>query len=60
MAPLNPRTQLATHEVTNQPPPFENVSLYASDAALKEAVAREGGGGHEPRLSAFGERAGVV
>jgi putative acyl-CoA dehydrogenase len=58
MAPLNPRTQLATHEVTNQPPPFENVSLYASDAALKDAAAREGAAGHEARLSAFGERAG--
>lgn len=58
MAPLNPRTQLATHEVTNQPPPFENVSLYASDLAFKDAVAREGAAGHETRLSAFGERAG--
>ncbi len=58
MAPLNPRTQLGTHEVTNQPPPFENVSLYASDAALRDAVAREGAAGHEARLSSFGARAG--
>ena len=35
----------STHEVFNQPPPFEDVNLYGSDAALKEAVAREGGGG---------------
>jgi putative acyl-CoA dehydrogenase len=58
MAPLNPRTQLGTHEVTNQPPPFENVSLYASDAALRDAVAREGAAGHEARLLSFGARAG--
>lgn len=58
MAPLNPRTQLGTHEVTNQPLPFENVSLYASDAALRDAVAREGAAGHEARLSSFGARAG--
>jgi putative acyl-CoA dehydrogenase len=58
MAPLNPRTQLATHDVTNQPPPFENVSLCASDVVLKDAVAREGGKGHEARLASFGERAG--
>ncbi len=58
MAPLNPRTQLGTHEVTNQPPPFENVSLYASDAALKDAVVRDGASGHEARLLSFGARAG--
>jgi putative acyl-CoA dehydrogenase len=58
MAPLNPRTHLATHEVTNQPPPFEDVNLYASDRVLKDAVAREGAGSHEAALSAFGARVG--
>jgi putative acyl-CoA dehydrogenase len=47
-----------THEVLNQPPLFEDVDLYASDAALKEAVAREGGGHAVPALSAFGRLAG--
>jgi putative acyl-CoA dehydrogenase len=58
MAPLNPRTQLATHEVTNQPPVFEDISLYTSDAVLRDAVAREGGQAHEQRLTSFGARAG--
>ena len=45
----------STHEVFNQPPPFEDVNLYGSDAALKEAVAREGGGGAASALVAFGK-----
>jgi len=58
MSPLNPRTALATHEVTNQPPPFEDVNLFASDAALQDAVKREGGAAHETHLTGFGARAG--
>lgn len=44
----------ATHDVTNQPPPLENVNLFTSDTALREAVARERAGWAEQRLSAFG------
>jgi putative acyl-CoA dehydrogenase len=33
----------STHEVLNQPPPFEDVNLFTSDTVLQEAVAREGG-----------------
>jgi len=55
---LKPETQLETHEVTNQPPPFENVNTFASDVALSEAVAREGGLSHLERLTAFGARCG--
>jgi putative acyl-CoA dehydrogenase len=58
MAPLKPRAQLSTHEVTNQPPPFEDVNLFASDAVLKDALRREGGASHAERLAAFGARAG--
>jgi hypothetical protein len=29
--------------VKNQPPPFEDVNLFASDCVFREAVAREGG-----------------
>jgi len=43
-----------THEVLNQPPPLEDVNLFASDSALKEAVLREGAGGAIDELSAFG------
>ena len=45
---------LATHEVLNQPPPFENVNLYLTDQALREAVKREGGAFAEERLKALG------
>ena len=31
-------------EVANQPPPLEPYNLFASDAALREAVKREGAG----------------
>ena len=48
----------ATHEVTNQPPPFEDVNLYTSDAALMEAVQRERAGGAQRALVAFGLVAG--
>ncbi len=47
-----------THEVFNQPPPFEDVNLFASDAALIDAVEREGGGQAVKALQAFGKRAG--
>ncbi len=57
MAPLHPRAQLSTHEVTNQPPPFEGINLFSSDAALAQAVRRDGAT-HEQRLTTFGARAG--
>ncbi len=44
----------ATHDVPNQSPPLENLDLFASDVALVEGVAREGGGFGEERLRAFG------
>ncbi|HSA80260.1 MAG TPA: isovaleryl-CoA dehydrogenase [Geminicoccaceae bacterium] len=44
----------ATHEVLNQPPPLENLNLFAQDAALRAAVTREGGAWGEDRLGRFG------
>src|SRR5258708_6567665 len=58
MSPIKPRAHLETHEVTNQPPPFEGVNLFASDIALREAVIRTGAGLHIERLTEFGARAG--
>jgi len=43
-----------THEVLNQPPPLEDVNLFEGDAALREGLAREGGGWAEERVRAFG------
>ncbi|MGH6877384.1 MAG: acyl-CoA dehydrogenase family protein [Rhizomicrobium sp.] len=58
MSPLRPRWRLETHDVTNQPPPFEGANLFQSDLALADAVARAGGAGHAQRLGAFGAKAG--
>jgi putative acyl-CoA dehydrogenase len=54
MAYRNPRTHLATHEVTNQPRPLEDVNLYTSDAILRASCAWSGATAHEARLEAFG------
>lgn len=58
MAHLRPRADLATHEVANQPPPFENINLFNTDAALKGAVSKNNGAAHQDHLSAFGKRCG--
>lgn len=54
----NPRTQLATHEVTNQPHALEEVNLFSADEILTSACARAGAMVHADRLSAFGARVG--
>ena len=48
----------ATHEVFNQPVELADYNLYDSDAALKEAVRREGAAWAADGLEAFGARAG--
>ena len=48
----------STHDVFNQPPPFEDVNLFTSDAALLAAVEREGAGHAAKSLDAFGRIAG--
>jgi putative acyl-CoA dehydrogenase len=47
-----------THEVINQPYELTDYNLYDSDAALKEAVTREGAARAANALGAFGARAG--
>lgn len=58
MAHLRPIADLDTHEVVNQPPPFEDVNLFTGDAALRNSVARGGAGRHAERLAALGARVG--
>ncbi len=58
MAHLRPLTELPTHCVQNQPPAFEDVSLWTSDVALREATEREGGAWASADLAGFGERVG--
>ena len=47
-----------THEVLNQPPPFEDVNLFTSDRGLAEAFSHAGGDTDAARLEALGERCG--
>ena len=42
----------------NQPPAYEGRNLYAEDIALREGVAREGGGWSEGQLMQWGEALG--
>jgi putative acyl-CoA dehydrogenase len=53
-----PRNHLETHDVANQPAPFEDANLFTSDVALQAAVAAPGGEAHADRISAFGARTG--
>lgn len=55
MPPAVPRDPF---EVFNQPPPLVDYNLYAADAALQEAVRREGDGEGEDALREFGLRMG--
>ena len=47
-----------THEVVNQSPPLEGYDVFAADAALVEAVEREGAGWARSELGELGARAG--
>lgn len=48
---------MATHEVSNQPPPLQNYDLFSSDRALQEAVQREGAGTQLELLGEIGRLA---
>ena len=56
----SPRTHLATHDVTNQAPPLEDVNLFTGDAILTSACAWAGADVYEERLAAFGARVGAA
>ncbi len=58
MAAVRPIARLDSHEVTNQPPPFENRNLFATDRALRDAVRDAGGEAHGPLLHDLGRKAG--
>ena len=58
MSSIRPIVQFDTHEVLNQPPPFEDVNLFTGDRALADAVAQAGGAQHAGRLSELGARCG--
>jgi putative acyl-CoA dehydrogenase len=47
-----------THVVENQVPPLPDYDAYATDTALREAVAREGGAWADTALGEYGVRVG--
>ena len=47
-----------THVVENQPPPLRDYNAYQQDAALVEALAREGAAWAQPELQSFGALTG--
>jgi len=60
MSPRRPRARLATHEVTNQPPPLEDVDLFSADPILQDACGWSGAMAHAPRLAELGARVGAA
>jgi putative acyl-CoA dehydrogenase len=58
MATLDHSRTHATHEVTNQPPPFENENLFELDLALQEGLTRENGAWGVDRARDLGAVAG--
>ncbi|MEM9172970.1 MAG: acyl-CoA dehydrogenase family protein [Pseudomonadota bacterium] len=53
-----PKADLATHRVTNQPPPFENINLFETDHALQDAVRHFSTAKHENHLTTLGSQCG--
>lgn len=60
MSSLKPLSHLETHDVFNQPPPFEGINLFTGDVGLVAALRKAGGSMHEARLAALGARAGTA
>ena len=60
MIPLRPLANLHTHDVANMPPHLGDQDLWRADAALRQGVARKGGGWAEEKLAAFGKIAGAA
>lgn len=58
MSYRNPTTRLGTHEVGNQPPPFEDVNRYTGDAALRHAVRIANADFAERQFHELGSRVG--
>ena len=58
MTAIRPIDRLDTHEVFNQPTPFEDRNLFSGDRALVDAVMRASAGEHADRLTTLGARCG--
>ncbi len=60
MNPLNPISNLPTHEVLNMPPHLGDQNLWQDDVALRETVEREGAGWAAEKLAGFGQNTGTA
>jgi len=54
----SPITHLATHEVTNQPPPLEDFNPFETDLALQEVITNSDAAKFAEKLTKFGEQVG--
>src|SRR5256714_7517529 len=54
------QARFETHDIVNQSPPYEDVDLFASDRALRDAVEANGAGGEAAALSEFGRHWGTA
>ena len=55
---MNNLPPFETHNVDNQPPPFEPRDLWSDDVVLREAISREGAAGFVAQLSRYARLAG--
>lgn len=60
MSTRDPLVALPTHDVANVARPLEDYDMFASDAALREATAREGGSWVMERAAALGRVLGTA
>src|ERR1051325_10208225 len=58
--PMTVQHRFDTHDIFNQSPPYEDVDLFTSNRALRDAVAANGAGAEAAALSEFGRRWGTA
>ena len=54
------QARFETHDIVNQSPPYEDVDLFASDRALRDAIEANGAGAEAVALSEFGRHWGTA
>ena len=54
------QARFETHDIVNQSPPYEDVDLFASDRALRDAIEANGAGAEAAALSEFGRHWGTA
>src|SRR4051812_870718 len=57
---MTAQARFDTHDIFNQSPPYEDVDLFASNLALRDAVEANGAGAEAAALSDFGRLWGTA